>query len=88
MPKPPNGLEYELFVGDLDKRIDKDTLEQFFKGYGPIFSIKIMRHAQKHTSRGFGYVVFYNGNDVKNHTKIFVYSKFNPSFIFLYVIWT
>ena len=65
MPRPPTGLEYELYVGDLDERVDEATLNQFLQGYGTIYSIKIKRHAQKHTSRRFGYVVFYNGNDVK-----------------------
>ena len=65
MPRPPTGLKYELYVGDLDERINEATLERFFQGYGRIYSIIIMRHPQKHTSKGFGYVVFYDGNDVK-----------------------
>jgi hypothetical protein len=62
--KLPTGVEDELYVGDLDERIDEATLHAFLQPYGNIYSIKIMRHAQKHTSRRFGYVVFYNSNDV------------------------
>ena len=71
MPRLPTGLEYELYVCDLDERIDEVILNTFLQGYGTIYSIKIMRYAQKHTSKRFGYVVFYNANDVKKIKKLF-----------------
>ena len=80
MPRPPTGLEYELYVGDLDERIDEATLNTFLQGYGTIYSIKIMRNAKKQ-SRRFGYVVFYNGNDVKNIKKLFFSLKNNNSLV-------
>ena len=79
----------ELYVGNLDENMTEPMLYNAFSIYGPISSVKIMRHIVTHKSRGFGFVNFMNPkhaekakNDLnnkvilKNKIKVYMKSKF------------
>lgn len=89
----PGPVPQELYVGDLDEQMTEEILMSHFKQFGHIYSIKIMRHAKTHKSRGFGFISFYEKKSAEeavrraNHTKILdndirVYWKKDSSYIF------
>lgn len=59
MPHTDNDeQERKLFIGGLNKDItDEDSVKDFFKPYGTIVDVTIMRDQQK-ISRGFGFILF------------------------------
>jgi RNA recognition motif-containing protein len=47
-----------VFITNLDDNLTEQMVYNTFSKYGPIFSVKIMRHMITKQSRGFGYVNF------------------------------
>lgn len=56
--------KFSLFVGNLDSMVNEETLMNYFQKYGKIFSVRVMRHKGKGTSRGFGFVTFFSKEDM------------------------
>lgn len=64
-PPPPMMMREQhnfptLYVGDLDKNIQEDFLYEYFRKWGIVYSIRVMRDKQQRVSRGFAFVSFYN----------------------------
>jgi RNA recognition motif-containing protein len=57
--------KFSLFVGNLDSMVNEDLLSNFFQKWGRIFSVRVMRAKGKGTSRGFGFVTYYQQEDMK-----------------------
>jgi len=57
--------KFSLFVGNLDSMVNEELLSNFFQKWGKIFSVRVMRAKGKGTSRGFGFVTYYQEQDMK-----------------------
>ena len=58
-------LERKLYVGNLSSVTTDESLEQAFERFGEIVSARVVTNIRIHSSRGFGFVLFKNKEDVK-----------------------
>lgn len=56
---------FPLYVGNLDKELNEQILYNTFSAYGPLYSVKIMKHMLTKESRGFGFVNFLHADDAQ-----------------------
>lgn len=56
----------KLFVGNLDSRVKRFHLKEFFGQYGEVTYTKVAFDRESNRSRGFGFVVFANDEDAAN----------------------
>ncbi len=55
-----------IFVGNLNYRLQKEALEQLFGEYGEVESVKLITDRETGRARGFGFVVMSNDSDAQN----------------------
>ena len=55
----------KLFVGNLDHRIKRFHLKEFFAKYGEVTYTKVVFDRETRKSRGFGFVVFATDEDAE-----------------------
>jgi RNA recognition motif-containing protein len=46
----------KLYVGNLDKHVSPEELELFFKDYGPVYNVTILKDEDTGQSLGYGFV--------------------------------
>jgi RNA recognition motif-containing protein len=54
-----------IYVGNLDFKVDEDDLKGIFEEYGEVAEAKIITDKFSGKSKGFGFVVMDNTNDAK-----------------------
>lgn len=54
-----------IYVGNLDFKIDEDDLKQVFEEYGEVGSVKIITDKFSGRSKGFGFVTMENQSEAK-----------------------
>jgi RNA recognition motif-containing protein len=50
------GEEMNLFIGNLHRDVIVDDLDELFRGYGKIVSVKVWRNSKTGDSLGYGFV--------------------------------
>lgn len=55
-----------IYVGNLDYRVDEDDLKDIFEEYGNVTESKIITDRQSGRSKGFGFVVMDDNENAKN----------------------
>ena len=55
-----------LYIGNLSYDVEENDLEDEFKEFGEIKSVKIIRDRETGRSKGFAFVEVENGNDAIN----------------------
>jgi len=55
-----------IYVGNLDYKVEESDLEQAFAEYGEVSSVKIITDKFTGRSKGFGFVTMENDDDAKN----------------------
>lgn len=70
-----------LYVGEIDRHIQEETLYDFFSKFGPIHFVRIMRDANTGQSRGYGFVNFVYPRDADAAKKYGQYEKLGEKHI-------
>lgn len=55
-----------IFVGNLNYRLQEEALEQVFAEYGTVESVKLITDRETGRARGFGFVVMTNDEEGNN----------------------
>jgi RNA recognition motif-containing protein len=58
-------MSKKLFVGNLNYRVDEDTLKEVFAKIGEVESVKIIKDLTTGRSKGFGFVEMTSGGDAE-----------------------
>ena len=58
-------MSKKLFVGNLNYRVDEDTLKEVFAKIGEVDSVKIIKDLTTGRSKGFGFVEMTSGRDAE-----------------------
>eukprot|EP00921_Rhytidocystis_pertsovi_P023141 GHVQ01036889.1.p1 GENE.GHVQ01036889.1~~GHVQ01036889.1.p1 ORF type:complete len:619 (-),score=168.11 GHVQ01036889.1:1405-3261(-) len=67
-PDGTSNLKRKLFMGGINPAVNEDALDTYFKQFGDIEKVTIMRDLEG-KSRGFGFVVYVDENTVKEVLK-------------------
>ena len=54
-----------IYVGNLDYKVNENDLESLFSEYGTVSSVKIISDKYNGRSKGFGFVEMENDNEAK-----------------------
>lgn len=54
-----------IYVGNLDYKVEENDLEQAFAEYGEVSSVKVITDKFTGRSKGFGFVTMENDDDAK-----------------------
>lgn len=55
-----------IFVGNLNYRLQEEALEQLFSEYGEVESVKLITDRETGKARGFGFVVMADDDSARN----------------------
>ncbi len=55
-----------IYVGNLDYKVQENDLERTFKDYGTVSSVNIINDKLNGRSKGFGFVTMENTDEAKN----------------------
>ena len=55
-----------IYVGNLNQRVNKYDLKEIFEEYGKVISVKIIKDKHTGRSKGFAFVEMDNMHDAKN----------------------
>ena len=58
-----------IYVGNLDFKVNNDDLEQMFEEYGTVSSVKIITDKYSGRSKGFGFVTMENEKEANTAIK-------------------
>ena len=58
-----------IYVGNLDFKVDENELEEIFDKYGTVSSAKIISDKYSGRSKGFGFVTMENQDEANNAIK-------------------
>jgi RNA recognition motif-containing protein len=64
-----NALIMEIYVGNLDFKVNDSDLEEAFKEYGTVNNSKVVTDKYSGRSRGFGFVSMEDDEDAKKAIK-------------------
>ncbi len=54
-----------IFVGNLDFKVDEDDLKDIFEEYGSVNEVKIIKDKFTGRSKGFGFIIMENTDEAK-----------------------
>ena len=54
-----------IYVGNLDYKVNENELEKLFSGYGTVSSVKIITDKYSGRSKGFGFVEMENDDEAR-----------------------